>query len=505
MGKPTPRKTQPKVKVAPKKPIATKNDFFVPEETVLDLQELTKGQDDLSFYSRIGHTSLDPYAWIDIPEDNIQFDFDLGAKNPGQYGNPTRLGLKEITYKNEFGKFPVVEFEFVEPDFRRVHVVAKRDYTFEKKNVSRRLARLKYGKRFDIKIGYYGAHVKYGPFTIIETDIKFEQGTAVCKVKGRMNEKIKSIIGVEYFSNETALETLRRVSNLTGLKIQTYDLLQDELEDLENNKENLSLVGNIGQYISSISDKYGLDVYFNPIENELRFMTPFKLDLLDKGKKPLKMSYGFPSSSIDEIEVKVFRPKKKKPGSSGGLKLKHNRGKKIGSIDPKTQTALRLVHGTVYIEGGTTFFKVGRPDNVFVLIENGKPLREQGTRRLNSVQSLERDFPAEKGYKLEPNSSRSTTTQQYYDVYQKVKLNSEYILKTETSITQQRLSILTRDQNKIITSITRNNQNFNVQYYEKTVAIKKTEKNISGESFKVKERNTTYFIVITLKDTSLIN
>jgi len=120
MGTPVKRVSKPKkATIKGNRSISVKSDFFIPRVTELDLQELNGGQDDLSFYSLVGHTNLDPYAWVSLDNTN-EFFIQIKRFQALKEKKPNSAGMISMTYKNEYKKFPHVEFEFTEPDYRKI-------------------------------------------------------------------------------------------------------------------------------------------------------------------------------------------------------------------------------------------------------------------------------------------------------------------------------------------------------------------------------------------------
>lgn len=456
MGKPTKRVSTPiaRTKRKPKKRIK-KSEFFIPERTKLDLDELNGGQDDLSFYSLVGHTNLDPYAWISL--DNTD-EFSLMYKDIASFGErkPSVAGITSLVYKNEYKKFPTVEFEFTEPDYRKTRSEASElngSLEITKKFVSKRIEKLKYGKVFYIRFGYTSSHIQYGPFAIIETDLKFEQGTAICKIKGRLGHKLRSISSVKYFSNTSPFDIVNEMANLAGLRVDTKSLLEEELKQLREEYIDTSSQENIGKLFSDITTRMGFDLYYNSKENSLRFESPFKLELLNKGKKPYKMSYGFPSSSIDEIEVKVHRPKKKKRPTGGKLPMTHG-GKKTKDVLMLDQKARKLIHGVIKTPSGEIIALSSNSLNFFV--KDGVSTPAGSTPVQGTIEYIKSKFVNDKvvQYQIEKSGVvLGREKKEFYNIYQIVKTGEELEQETITVQGQRSLQKEIANPNQIVTGV----------------------------------------------------
>jgi len=455
MGTPKKRSSQPKTKTKKRlRKKAKKSEFFIPERTNLDLKELSGGQDDLSFYSLVGHTNLDPYAWISLDNENEFSDFyNYFSVRRGK--KPNVAGIVSLVYKNEYKKFPTVEFEFTEPDYRKLRVessIGGGGSEFTKKFTSKRIEKLKYGKVFYIRFGYVSSHVQYGPFTIIETDLKFEQGTAICKIKGRLGHKLRSVSSVKYFSNTSPFDIVNQMANLTGLRINTKDLLEDELEEMRQERIDVSSQENVGKLQFDVANKMGFDLYYNPQDNSLHFESPFKLELLNKGKKPYKMSYGFPSSSIDEIEVKVHRPKKRRRPTGGKLPMTH--GKKKNEVLMLEKKARSLIHGVIKTDLGTIVPLSSY--SLLVYVQEGVETPAGNTPVQGTKEYLEETYKNSDNIQYQIEKSGIVLARQkkeFYNIYAIVKTGEELEQEIITVNGTQNLQKEVGDPNQIITDV----------------------------------------------------
>tara|TARA_Y100000592_G_scaffold13815_1_gene19513 strand:+ start:2697 stop:5006 length:2310 start_codon:yes stop_codon:yes gene_type:complete len=485
MGKPTKRIQKPKAKTRKKKRRSVKKaDFFIPQTTQLDLEELNGGQDDLSFYSLVGHTSLDPYAWISLDDTD---EFLAFYKDIHTYGEtkPNVAGITSLVYKNEYKKFPTVEFEFTEPDFRKITTdfsSSSGSFEVKKKLISKRIEKMKYGRKFYIRFGYASSHVQYGPFTIIETDLKFEQGTAICKVKGRLGQKLRSISTVRYYSNTSPFDAMGEIANLAGLRVDMKGLLEDELEEFRKTKMDFTSEENLGKFFTTMTNRMGVELYFNPKDNSLHFDSPFKLELMNKGRKPIKMSYGFPSSSIDEIEVKVFRPKKKKRPTGGAIAMDQEKRGAVQAQLNKVQKSRRLVHGATKL-AGESFFLSPQSDQFYVKQDVVIPDGQTEENTVGTLKYLQTKFKSDTniGWIIEPSGVKvERDTKEYYNIYM-VVATGEFLdsLTLEVGSTREvQQEIAKKDQ--IITSVseisalgTGSERKYRINVLKKSPKIKK--------------------------------
>jgi len=486
MGTPVKRVSKPKkATIKGNRSISVKSDFFIPRVTELDLQELNGGQDDLSFYSLVGHTNLDPYAWVSLDNTN-EFFIQIKRFQALKEKKPNSAGMISMTYKNEYKKFPHVEFEFTEPDYRKISsevdsVNGGSGLEFGKSFISKRLEKMKYGRVFYIRFGYSSSHVQYGPFTVFETDLKFESGTAICKVKGRLGQKLRSVSTVKYYSNTSPIRAINEIANLSGIRINTKDLLKDELEDISKATENMSSQVNAGQFFDSFSDRFGIDLYYDPRSNSLRFDSAFKLELLNRGKKPYKMSYGFPSSSIDKIEVKVYRPKKKKRKTGGKLGMTQEKRDLEEKLN-KAQTKKRIIHGFVQFKSSTGAFistRLSSSSNLYYVDE--RVVTQAGSAPAQgTIEYLNSKFLNDENMKYTIERSGVKVDggkKEFFNIYQYVDTGEKLTVET-VSVNNQGLQKLVNDTTVIIqdvSDIKLQNDQFQVKVFRKD-RVKKIDK-----------------------------
>ena len=326
MGKPTARNNNSQVKTKTKSPKnkrkknrpSKSTNIYTPKRIDAEVSSsfpLSAGLSklDLPFHTQVGHLNLQPYAWITLKGDENK-EAVLRDSLDGQ--PPTRHGLKSLTLSNEYGKYPSVTFVVYVNDYRDKKSTTINDFII--------------GSRFSVKWGYSAAHTKWGTFRTVERNISFEEGTALLKVKGVIGSRLLATTSSEVFSNVYGESAIEQMASLVDISVDYKELLDDEYKRIfseatsDNEDElNLSLSGNdLGWGMWHESQRAGVEMYFNPELEMLKFSTPFKKELVKRGQKPTKLLYGFPASNIATLELDTSFPKKKGTGSKKITKVK---------------------------------------------------------------------------------------------------------------------------------------------------------------------------------------
>lgn len=286
----------------------TSRKTYVPEKIAAQVTELEQGADTLPFHSLVGHTELTPYFWI-IPKDRPyppEFDF----------LNPLRKNIKSVTLNNAYGKFPTVEFEMYVPDFRKVSSTINIGDTVRNSDPGRVIDYFKLGKSFNIRWGYVSNHTEWKDLRVIDRQVTFEDGTALLTVKGRFGSRLSATVSSEVFTSTYGKSAIDQIAALVDMKTDYRELLDEEYDRMFNEHTTATLAGNtlaIGTYV--FSQKNDFDMFFDPEANSMKFSTPFKYEIIRRGVKPYKMTYGYPTSNISTIEIETKYPKKKGKGA----------------------------------------------------------------------------------------------------------------------------------------------------------------------------------------------
>lgn len=351
------------------------------------------GVETLPLYSQVGHLDLDPYVWL--MTDNTEESTNIAL----------RSGLTNITLTNEKAKYPKVEFDLIVPDFR--------DFSFEtvvtEQMVSitarkKALDKFRVGLNFYVMWGYKSAHTKWGPFRVTERSIDFINGSVVLHVVGLMGARLKHTSTSEVFSSSYGKPAIDKVASLAGLSIDKRGLLESEYDRLL--KPIVSAGHDAGQILYRTSTEADVDLFFDPEQNAMKLQTPFKLELVKRGAKPLNLTYGYPSSIISSIKVDTKSPRKRGTGPSGG----HGVGDD-GRTTPssKTKVVEVLIRGAVFgvDEAGMkkVLFSIGGEERPIYPIPLPPDERRGSTSKTISetLAALRKEYPKSKGYRVESN------------------------------------------------------------------------------------------------------
>jgi hypothetical protein len=313
---------QKKKKATPKRTRRTKarvSNRYEPARYKAQVSMIDPYKQNLPFHSLVGETNLDPYVWITLKKDL--------NKDPKQDRlNPIHKGLKSISLSNEKKKYPKVDFVLYVPDYRE-----------NKGDSGRSINEFIIGAEFYVKWGYYSNHTQWGPFRVTERDISFDEGTALLQVTGIMGARLFATSTAEVFSNAEGKLALEQVASLVGISVNKYELLDEEYKKFQQDLPTITAGGNLGQTIYKDTTKNDVDFYFDPEVGEIKLSTPFKYELVKQGRaKPIKMTYGYPTSNIAKLDVETKHPVKKGVSPNKQSTLKHKPKGGLGIISGNT-------------------------------------------------------------------------------------------------------------------------------------------------------------------------
>lgn len=289
---------------------------------------------DLALHSVIGHSDLQPFTWIEIEGDSYTSFFDNGQFGFNsiafsEAGDPDkridsifRRGLVEVILRNERKKRPVVEISLVEDRYK------------ERDNSNSRLNRFKIGVKFYVYFGYRAAYTKWGPFRVDISNIEFAEGTATLKVIGAMAGKASRITTSELYSLSEKSSAVKTLSAICGITIDDQELLEDERVDVDNHELVTANTDAVEILYGDLGDQLGIEVFHFPEEgDQLRLSTPYSLDLIKKGVRPNRITYGYPTSNASAIQVKRQKPKYKNRGKGTSSAVVNKESKRGGVIE----------------------------------------------------------------------------------------------------------------------------------------------------------------------------
>lgn len=397
------------------------------------------GVETLPLYSQVGHLDLDPYVWL--MTDNTEESTNIAL----------RRGLTNITLTNEKAKYPKVEFDLIVPDFR--------DFSFEtvvtEQMVSitarkKALDKFRVGLNFYVMWGYKSAHTKWGPFRVTERSIDFINGSVVLHVVGLMGARLKHTSTSEVFSSSYGKPAIDKVASLAGLSIDKRGLLESEYDRLL--KPIVSAGHDAGQILYRTSTEADVDLFFDPEQNAMKLQTPFKLELVKRGAKPLNLTYGYPSSIISSIKVDTKSPRKRGTGPSGG----HGVGDD-GRTTPssKTKVVEVLEKGAVFgvDEAGMkkVLFSIGKePRPIYPIPLPPDERRGSISKTISAtLAALRKEYPKSEGYRVESNYQGFWPTSNVtgvdgldYLLYKKVTISKNLGPPKTENVTKEDLSKL---------------------------------------------------------------
>lgn len=415
------------------------------------VEPTSRGIDALPLAEIIGLHSLAPYAWIILKGDEdreARYEINLGA-NLGK-GAPTRHGLRSMRIINENGKHPTVEFDLYVPEYRKGGPNDDLD-------LARPLQKFRVGAEFSIKWGYRDAHTQWGLFRVMERDIQFSQGTALLTIKAQMGYKMSSTITSDVFSTTFGVSAIDKLARLINMPVNLKHTLFDEYRSLLTDTENTAVSGGgtISAAIYKETQKYDLDMLYDPEQDELRLVTPFKLDLVSSGSKPIKMTYGFPNSPIESLRIETKHPKKSGRGARSTQGVQQ--ALTGADVDEKSGTVTSVVRGTVRVSGQTNVFlnfgyitNQGLPNasmyegnSAFPNGPNGTVEPEKGLNLTasNVIANAERVYPPDQGYIVSINSDLNNFAPPAKRGYYHVIIQRKFKLPKSWRVTRDDLKV----------------------------------------------------------------
>ena len=449
--KPSPKKAQATVRVTRKKTPKTSRNYEPPRR-IAEILELNDSGTEIPFHSLVGHTQLAPYCWISVNDQRDYLFYENIGNKQAKASQPLRAGVKNVIIHNQFGKKPKAEFELYVPNYRNT----KKDNKYE---YGETLDIFKIGKKFSIKFGYTSYHTEWKNFVVVERDVSFSEGTALLKVIGHIGNKISSTTSADVFTGVYGKSSVEVLASVAGMKIDLKGLLEEEIEKLQSPAQDnyiLSTGDSVGRSLFNfISGRNGLDFFVSPDTGDIKITTPYKMELLKKGHKAYKMTYGFPSSNISEIDITTKFPKKRR-GSRRGVKLSLDQQRRGGAINTKTNTARQLIRG-VLVKGKNKF------EDVYYSSDR-KPVSAGGTEvyegkdkerlKKDGINVLIKKFPQKKGFSVQRAPSQplgllDTKESVLYNVYKDIKISGDWEF-VDTKLTTIHYRNLLRDDNKIV-------------------------------------------------------
>ena len=357
-----------------------------------------------------GFQNAHPFVWI-VLEDNIekQKEFYDGS------GIALRENLVSLNVKNEKGKYPQVDIEVLLPNALSLD-------TLEEK----RLDLLTLGANIYVYFGYTSAHTRKGPYTIKSREIDYGSGTVSLKISASMGVKLNKTTTSNVVTKLGDKSVFDVLSNIVGIKADYSEILEEEFKKSREAISNRGSDQTIGQRMWHHSTELDVDLYIDDGSNQVRLQTPYTFDLIARGKKPLRMTYGFPNSNIKKITYSEKLPNRKNTGGSKGV-VGNTQFFIGGSVDKKTGLVRQLVHG-VLRTSSDQFLNFGNPYAAIHNI-NDKDGKKKIEQKFSSDKYLVRrndDLPISfTGQDVYYNIYRVFTANRLYEVskYENKKLN----------------------------------------------------------------------------------
>lgn len=382
-------------------------------------------------FERVGHLNLSPYAWIYADGDEAKESVFLSLGGRAYPSSVRAGGLKGMTCTNEYGKFPTVEFEVYDPDFR------KRRGTVNGQQPDIGLyEKFKIGKRFSVRFGYRSAFTAWDDLKVVESEVIFEEGTVVLRVKGRAAHRLMSTHSADVFTKEFGKSALDAIARVVDMKVDYKQLLDAEYERiLAEARASSSSVG-ISAHIFKVTGKADVDFFYDPEYQSLRLQTPYKMELIKRGSKPRQITYGYPSSPISSLSIETKYPKKKFAGK--GAVLANNQTPKAPEEDVKGNRIRTLVSGFLYSANGDQFaFGIPRAYE-----DSAKGQAEISTQ-----------YPMVQGYEYVKDTNTLATSAVgvgtpyvYYSIYRVFDINADELQSEEVIWTQEQARVYALDQ-----------------------------------------------------------
>ena len=375
-------------------------------------------------FERVGHLNLSPYAWIYADGDGAKESLFLSLGGQAYPSSVREAGLKIMTCTNENGKLPTVEFEVYDPDFR------KRRGTVNGQPPDIGLyEKFKIGKKFSVRFGYRSAFTAWNNLKVVESEVTFEEGTVVLRVKGRAAHRLLSTHSADVFTKEFGKSALDAIARVVDMKVDYRQLLEEEYESILVEARASSPSVGISAHIFKATGKADVDFFYDPEYETLSLQTPNKMELIKRGSTPREITYGYPSSPISSLSIETKYPKKKFAGKGAPL---GNSQMPSGPKEQLQENKIKsIVSGFLYSNDNERF-TFGIPE----VYEDTDAGRTQ----------LSKKYPADQGYEYEKDvntiaTSVGGTPYVYYRIYRTFDINAEVLQSQEVTWTQQEARI----------------------------------------------------------------
>jgi len=376
---------------------------------------------DMPIFRRIGTDNVIPYCWISARDDadilarsvkGSEIETEGAVSKPIIYGGV--LSFKAI---NEYGKHPHIEFELSDPE-----------YQSPKGTDGSLIDRLKVGKVVDASFGYKGAYITWRPLKVTSVEIAFKDGSAYLTVKAIHGGSFKDYSTSEVYTNLSGKTGLEVLAAALGYSVTKLNILQTEYEQIKRAE---AVNGSVG--LSYFLKKSGLHYRFDPSTNDFVVETPFKQELVKRGQKPMKVTYGYPISTIADLEYRKDYPKKGGSNNGGKRQLADKSKKQVG-VDVNSREIVVYVRGTFPIKNSD-----GTNSDDFIQVG---PSAAKGSVFAPSEQDVAKQYPLSEGYIIEENTQYiSLTGGKAYNIKRVFNVND--LVESEVKVGQD-ISILSQ-------------------------------------------------------------
>lgn len=295
---------------------------------------------EMPLFRRVGEGNLQPYAFIEVASDldeviGAGLQSALGYSPDSKYKPIIYAGLRSLTMTNEYSKHPIAEIELSDPQYNR--------QSGPNDKATDLIKRLKVGTLLRVKFGYQSAHTVWKGMKVIEAELTFNEGAANLKIKAVAGYRIKDTTSSDVYTKSRGASAVATMANALGLSIDLSKTLTEEAERISNLD---AVVASLG--VSEAFRKNGIDYAIDPETGELRIETPFKYELIKKGDVPMRLTYGYPVSSVASLEYKKTNPKV--GGSNTGGKLGNNQSAS-GGLNAGERTFTSYWRGAFGVSG----------------------------------------------------------------------------------------------------------------------------------------------------------
>ena len=337
--------------------------------------------------------------------------------------------IVSMSITNEKSKHPQVDFETIVPNFRST------------KNEHNRLEDYKIGRSLFVEFGYGTAITRQGPFVIDSKEVAYDNGTAILRITAKMGRKLSTVTTADVFTSSAGKGVIDKLADLADYVVDYSDLLEEEKQRLKEVKRSPGGNTNVGHKAVKIATDEGLDFYIDTELNVIKLSTPFKLDLVKKGKKPLKIQYGFPSSNIKSLSVKETRKKTKTTGSGSNQNLNLNQA--IGGVITNSGTHLVVYGVTLPSDKGPVYLGVPIQNRSFLDDDVNTPNGQ------TALQKAQKRFPPS-SHKLGEDVFSAAGDAKIFNVYKKVRASNLVLDASITSLRESKIEELLNDNRLIV-------------------------------------------------------